>query len=321
MLSSDILDAAIGLFLVYFLFAVLCSALNEWILGHLRGLRAKVLEIGVERLLACADTKDRFFDLPLIKALTEKDSTRPSYISSATFVDGLVTLVRTKAKEADPAIAPVVLDQAGRDLDSLRLLLDRLTDTKVTPILQSLLSGAKNMEEARKRLEAWFDEGMDRATGWYKKRAQVCTAVLALLLVVALNADTITITRELLKNSRLRAALVAAAEETVKQSPATNAPAAGSNTVAAIEMKIRELDLPLGWSWYTHVIDSTTTPPKMETTLLRREEDWLVKAVGFLATTSAISLGAPFWFDLLSKLINVRAAGRKPETSKEERKT
>jgi hypothetical protein len=40
---------------------------------------------------------------------------------------------------------------------------------------------------------------------------------------------------------------------------------------------------------------------------------WLLCVGGWLLSIIAISLGAPFWFDLLSKLMNVRNAGQKPE--------
>jgi hypothetical protein len=35
--------------------------------------------------------------------------------------------------------------------------------------------------------------------------------------------------------------------------------------------------------------------------------------LGLLLTAAAASLGAPFWFDLLNKFINVRGAGKSPE--------
>src|SRR5437870_4444360 len=41
------------------------------------------------------------------------------------------------------------------------------------------------------------------------------------------------------------------------------------------------------------------------------------KLVGLLLTGLALSLGAPFWFDLLSKLINLRGAGAKPKREDE----
>jgi hypothetical protein len=39
----------------------------------------------------------------------------------------------------------------------------------------------------------------------------------------------------------------------------------------------------------------------------------LIKLLGWLLTAIAISLGAPFWFDLLNKVISIRGAGRSPE--------
>jgi len=38
------------------------------------------------------------------------------------------------------------------------------------------------------------------------------------------------------------------------------------------------------------------------------------KMLGFLLTAFAICMGAPFWFDLLNKLVQLRAAGKKEET-------
>ncbi|HWO47495.1 MAG TPA: hypothetical protein VNM41_05485, partial [Solirubrobacterales bacterium] len=42
-------------------------------------------------------------------------------------------------------------------------------------------------------------------------------------------------------------------------------------------------------------------------------DEWLVSIAGWLISIAAISLGAPFWFDTLGKLSNLRMAGKKPE--------
>ena len=39
---------------------------------------------------------------------------------------------------------------------------------------------------------------------------------------------------------------------------------------------------------------------------------WLLKVLGLLATAFAMSFGAPFWFDLLNKLVRMRSAGNVP---------
>ncbi len=41
------------------------------------------------------------------------------------------------------------------------------------------------------------------------------------------------------------------------------------------------------------------------------------RLLGFILTALALSLGAPFWFDLLNKLVSIRGAGVKPEEKKE----
>jgi len=42
---------------------------------------------------------------------------------------------------------------------------------------------------------------------------------------------------------------------------------------------------------------------------------WIQRVLGWLLTMIAVSLGAPFWFDMLNKIINIRNAGTKPATS------
>jgi hypothetical protein len=52
---------------------------------------------------------------------------------------------------------------------------------------------------------------------------------------------------------------------------------------------------------------------------LQRSQAYVVYALlalpGWLITALAVSLGAPFWFDTLKTLINIRGAGPKPERS------
>jgi hypothetical protein len=59
--------------------------------------------------------------------------------------------------------------------------------------------------------------------------------------------------------------------------------------------------LPIGWS-------SAEIPPNGASSWL-----WLTKVAGWLLTALALSLGAPFWFDLLNKLVNIRHGMTKPE--------
>src|SRR5258707_15622183 len=116
-----------------------------------------------------------------------------------------------------PASGLAAPNQPALTVEKLREAVEQMNGGDLKGILQTLLIGAKDLPEGRQKIEDWFNEGMDRATGWYRKRTNIFMAFWALLVVVAFNVDTFTISRSLLNNSKLRASLVAAAEETVKQ--------------------------------------------------------------------------------------------------------
>ena len=63
---------------------------------------------------------------------------------------------------------------------------------------------------------------------------------------------------------------------------------------------LSEFALPIGWS--VHPIGAVM---------------WGMKAAGLALSILAVSLGAPFWFDLLNRLSNLRTSGPKPKTSTE----
>lgn len=43
---------------------------------------------------------------------------------------------------------------------------------------------------------------------------------------------------------------------------------------------------------------------------IKTQNGWLQAIFGWLMTGVAVAMGAPFWFDILGKLINVRNAGK-----------
>ena len=63
---------------------------------------------------------------------------------------------------------------------------------------------------------------------------------------------------------------------------------------------LQQLKVPVGW---------TSNALKD----LDSFERWAEKIVGLLFTGIAVSLGAPFWFDMLNKVMNIRASGKAPE--------
>jgi hypothetical protein len=140
---------------------------------------------------------------------------------------------------------------------------------------------------------------MERVSGWYKRRAQWITFLLGLGVAFAMNADTIAIGSSLARDKAVRESMVAFAQkyaETVAATPAGEPTKKLEEAMAKIG-SVSAAGVPLGW-------DAPGAVPKDVW------PDWPIKVIGFLATAFAISLGAPFWFDLLKKFVSVRAAGK-----------
>jgi len=153
-----------------------------------------------------------------------------------------------------------------------------------TAILALLQDAKGDLDRAQWSVEHWFDDTMERASGWYKRRTQIITICVAVVLTVATNADTVHVARTLWTHGTERALMVERAK--IPQ---------GAGSVAIQDAD--SLKLVLGWP-----------AEKSE-----NENRWPSRVLGWILSIVAISLGAPFWFDALSKLMNLRNAGEKPD--------
>lgn len=189
---------------------------------------------------------------------------------------------------------------------------------------QGIISvGEIKLKEFRTSIESWFNNAMDRLSGYYKRRAQLFTFLIGLILAAFLNIDSIAIVRTLWQEPTTRSAIVAEAqalEALPEEDPSV------PETLDRIDEKLKALSLPVGWNklnsaecrnvrkdpdaWQAAcVITAETYPLGMPTGVLF----WLEKVLGFLLSGAAAAQGAPFWFDIMKKLINLRSAGIKPD--------
>jgi len=236
----------------------------------------------------------------LSRVFTDK---RPSYIPPRVFA--LSVLDTVAPLELKPASAPA--DAGQHDLATrARRAATELGDANptVAGLLQDALNEARgDADKLRESLERSFDEAMDRVSGWYKRRVQLILFAIALVLVPAINGDSFVLAQRLWKDQELRTAVVAQASATIKDSEAKCAkpenPGAAkptpAETAAACLDEVTQLALPLGWS-------GATSPSGWE--------EFIAKIGGLLVTTFAVMLGAPFWFDLLGRVANLRGAGK-----------
>jgi hypothetical protein len=174
-------------------------------------------------------------------------------------------------------------------------------------LLRMLADAAGDRDAFRKKLEHWYDDAMDRVSGWYRRRVQKCILAYGAVLAIAFNVDTINIAQTLWRSPVEQSAAAAAA-----------ATAAGKN-IGAVDTSItglKGLNVPLGWTWaHTAPVHGhsrvSTDPRRLPSTI----GQWVLKIFGLALTTLALNFGAPFWFDALGKIARLRNTGRVPAKS------
>ena len=139
---------------------------------------------------------------------------------------------------------------------------------------------------------------MERVSGWYRRRAQGMLLAFGVILAVGLNVNAITVAQRLWTAAPLRAALIQQAQRAAP--PSANDKQAVESALSNVESglaTISGLSLPIGWGKDV------------------RPATWYVAASGWLLTAIAVSLGAPFWFDLLGRVAQLRTTGARPATN------
>lgn len=307
MFGSSVLEVAIGLAGVYAMVSLVCTAANE-LISSVSGWRAQTLAAGIRNLLDDA-TAQRFYEHPLILGLYRKGQ-RPSYIPSRTFALALLDLVVPAGPNRPDTIeglqravneSTVVNPNVKRVLS---LLIEDARNTIATARLLEAIGivDTQKVETAvnhlHENVEVWFNNAMERVSGWYKRKTQAVVLTLALLFTAALNVDTILIAKRLSYDTALRQALVAQTEKLTADQATGVGPALDERLA-----RLQATGLPLGWG-EDHVPAN------------RRDAVWyLTKIFGLLLTAGAASLGAPFWFDVLNKIVTIRSSGKAPEES------
>jgi len=299
----------------------LCSAANELIEAWVKH-RAVDLERGIRELLSDphgADFAKKIYSHPLISGMfvgtydPAKTTNLPSYIPSRTFALALMDLVL-------PADAGVPSGAAGASPDlsapplpaaALRAEAAKIGNDQLKRALLTLIDAAGNdVAQARENIEGWFNAGMDRVSGWYKRRKQKIIVAIGITVAILMNVSTITVSKSLWSNQTLRDSLAAAADKYVKSSDPLLENQTPEARLRAQMIELQSFGLPIGWTWQQNDPRSIkATDPGL----------WFERLFGWLLTGCAVSLGAPFWFDLLNKFVVVRSTVKPFEKSADEK--
>lgn len=351
MFNTTILDVAIGMVFIYLLLSLLCTATNE-LIELLMKKRATDLERGIRELLQPGSesgtdglVKD-IYNHPLVNSLYGgayensgiksalryvKRTQLPSYIPAKNFALALMDVVMPDTSlNSPPSELTSPPDLATDQLSNLRARLQSIDNPRVQKALTSLIdSAAGDVARARTNIEEWYNSSMDRVSGWYKRRSHIIVLVLGFLVAVAVNADSVLIVRRLASDRALRESLVSSAslyaQEAAKTTGTTPSDINLSQECKDIctdetpqcklkktQCEIAALGLPIGWS--------SRSDERLRYNTLGTFITYQIPThiFGWLLTALAISLGAPFWFDILNKVIVIRSTVKPKEKSQED---
>ena len=245
---------------------------------------------------------------PLPKGPLKFRRSLPAYISATSFADALIDMM------VPNAAGETTMDAISRSLTSLQQELP--ATSPLVESLQTLVANANgNISRFRTSVENWYDNHMDRVSGWYKRRVAKITLAVGAILVLLLNLNTVTIGRTLYSSSVIGAAVsTVAARTTSCQNQSPQACLAG---LQAQLSAATQAGLPVGWA-----TAAACAVPKSACNWLDQRgifsphggSPWqaVLVLIGFLITVIALTPGARFWFDLLGKLGSLRSTGPKP---------
>lgn len=294
------IDVAIGLSLVFLGVSLFVTIINEYI-SQLLNLRGAELCKALQKLLHDQQIKELLGNSPILKPFFDSQYKKaPSYIDTKLAAKMLV--------------GGLLKDKGDNDLIvHLESSIAKLSDSKLKTQLETLIRTADdNIDAITKEVSQWMDRSLTVLGEIYKRKLRIISLVIGLVIAGALNIDAVTLTAELYKNKELRDATVAMAVELTEDSSpelikqCTSADVQSDDITKNCNVLFELMDtvknnndnlsqLPIGWE--TNIVATF------------KALGWggtLITILGWILTGLAVSLGAPFWFDLLNKLVNVR---------------
>jgi hypothetical protein len=201
--------------------------------------------------------------------------------------------------------------------------IETLTTSQTKSVLttMALISG-NNLEKLSDQLTVWIDRSLMALGERYKRWIHGLSFALGLLIAVGFNINTVSVVQRLYADKDLRDTIASEAQAlSQKVSPEvfercskssdelkTSAECAPlmSLTSAIAQRAPTVAKLPIGWAGGKPFAEEDVPGGG-------RSSSWFVRVVGWILTALAVSLGAPFWFDLLNRFVNVRSSIRRPQ--------
>lgn len=235
---------------------------------------------------------------------------------------------QSKTRAQDPALARV-----RRGIAALGVISPEVNQTLNALLLNIedyATEGERHLAKARQSVERWFNDSMDRVSGEFKRHSQWVALIIGLVLALLLNIDSIDLTLYLWREPAVRQVLAQNAGQF--ELPQEQLEADPTEALKEFRRQFAGLSLPIGWGinesqglstmdancqlfpngeqafgipvpWSNRCI----APPQATS-----QSNLLLKLVGLFLTALGARQGAPFWFDILKRVVNLRSTGANP---------
>ena len=335
---SAVVDTVIGLSFAFFVLSLAASAIAEWVATVLQK-RSKYLLRGLRAMLeGTPEDADggatRFWTaVHAERAITKEalrvlDGTRPSAVDGTPLArllrhpliaaqaqrraGGAVT--RPPSYLAASTVAAAVLDEFVGD-DPSAMLEGRVAANPLPEPLSTTLTALARQADGSVAafacaVESWYDAQMARVSGCYKRWIKRWILVIAAVLVLVMHLDAISMAGTLWRDPEMRQAVVALASPSSCDAQKNDQQAylACLNTEAE---GLRTAGLTVGPPAGCAFTDlGACLLPQRPAPYTPR--DVVAVIAGLLLSVLAASLGAPFWFQVLTRLASLRNTGDKP---------
>jgi len=261
-----IIELVISLIFILLLLSILASSIMEGV-ARIFSLRNHRLESALRNMLGDQNEFNQFKKHPLYKQLQN-----PSYLNSEIFYS---------------IFAGSILNWGSKKV--LEEEIEKIQSSDLNSTLRLFMAESEGkIPEFRQKVILWYEQVMDRVRLGYKNFTKSILFFIGLALAVGFNVDLIKIAQNLSRSQESREVLVTTSKNLVEEESQIDP----KNLEKNVEI-IKEFGPPasqeIEWGWSKN--------SKVQITFLN--------ILGWLLTAVGIVIGAPFWFDLLKKILSM----------------
>ncbi|OJJ14073.1 hypothetical protein BKI52_44630 [marine bacterium AO1-C] len=271
---------------------------------------------------AWKDCLNEILDSPFIDSVRKKANQFPSYIPPENFSLATLEFLKEQVKNNDGKYD---------DNNLLQELKTKLENNEIklikgkfkTKLLTLIDKSQNNLDHFKIEIESFYNKSTEQLGSWYKRKIKLILFGYGAILALVFNVDTFHMGKVLWQKPSEATAFIEQIENYKAKKKDTTMTAADStlqqianNTIKDIQDNYGTLKpLPIGWNAkevapFARILGvknkAEKATNKFQTTTRDAFFDIFSKLLGWFVTAAAVSLGAPFWYDVFNKVLNIR---------------